>query len=267
MAKKKKEINWKRWHWLRQHLKKAQTTQLPEEPQAKITNFLATIFAAAPIITAAIYLSGMAYQAGEYHIHGLNTSEFPWPADFTLAWGYMQWLDFSKVYLWPLLLYFIPTVLPIIVILIFNVRLRLRWAWHCHQFFSMLYPKVTPRFNKAARIPTPKMFLFFSWLKIFYDRIAILVLPILITLTPALYSLNEGLDAAKLKVQELEAWELDTSPKNEASAKSSLLDKPHIRLACNTTHCAYRLKGGVVKLLRHDQVELVQWTPDQMIDN
>ena len=263
--KKKKEINWVRWHWLRQHLKKARKSPLPEEPQAKITNFLTTIFAAIPIITAGIYLSGMAYHFGECMAHGLQMFEFPWPADFTLAWGYMQWLDAGKLYLWPLF-YVILGIALTIILLLFWVELRLTWAWWCYRLLSIPLPRVVKkRFHKTARTPAPKLFILFAWLKILYDRAAILVIPALLVLLPASSSLKEGHTAA---LEQIKMLEQGTLPPSTDKATSPLLgDTPHLRVMCNTTHCAYRLKGGEMKLIRHDQVKLVQWTPEQNIDN
>lgn len=94
--KKKKEINWERWHWLKQHIKRVRKSPEPEEPQTKMANYLTTIFAAIPLITASIYLSGMAHFFAKCLVYGLNISEFPQPTDVTLATGYFLWLMAGK---------------------------------------------------------------------------------------------------------------------------------------------------------------------------
>lgn len=263
--KKKKEINWEFWRWLRQHLKQARNSPQPEEPKTKIATFLTSVFAAIPIITAGIYLSGMAYHFGESLVDGLNIFEFPWPADLTLAWGYIQWLDASKTYLKPVF-WGIGAIILVTVVLFFCVGIRLRWAWYCHRLFSMRLPKVKKFLRRRAKVPTPRLFIFFIWLKIIYDRFAILIIPALLVLLPAFYSFNEGINSAQARANRLENGHLTTE---DAKALSPLLSgKPHIRLICNSVHCAYRLKGGKVQLIRHDQVEQVTWmVPKDTSDN
>ncbi|WOX50082.1 hypothetical protein R2B70_08940 [Aeromonas sp. XH] len=254
--KKKKEINWERWHWLRQHLKQIRRAPDPIEPQAKITTFLTNVFAAIPVITAGIYLSGMAYHLGECLVDGLEIFEFPWPADLYLAWGYMQWLDAGKIYLKPVF-WGIVAIAFIIVVLFVCVGLRLRWAWYCHRLCSIRLPKVKKFLRRRALVPTPRLFIFFFWLKIIYDRFAILIIPALLVLLPAFFSFNEGISSAQARVDRLENDQLTAE---DAKTQSVLLkDTPHIRLICNGVHCAYRLKGGQVTLVRHEQTEKVTW--------
>lgn len=92
-------------------------------------------------------------------------------------------------------------------------------------------------------------------MKIFYDRFAILLVPPLLALMPAYFSFHQGVEVAKAKIKPVDSVEWST---DRNSTQSALLgDTPHIRLMCNSTHCAYRLKGGKVRLIRHDQVEQV----------
>lgn len=263
--KKHQEINWGRWHWLRQHLKQVRKSPEPKEPQAKIATFLTTVFAAIPIITAGIYLSGMAYHFGECLVDGLEIFEFPWPADLYLAWGYIQWLDAGKIYLKPVF-WGIVAITFIIVVLFLCVGLRLRWAWYCHRLCSIRLPKVKKFLRRRALVPTPRLFIFFLWLKIIYDRFAILVIPAMLVLLPAIFSFNEGFSSAQARAKRLETGQLTTE---DAKAQSPIIgDTPHIRLICNSVHCAYRLQGGQVRLLRHDQVEKVAWkAPKDTSDN
>lgn len=228
----------------------------PEEPQADIAKFLTTIFSAIPIITAVIYLIGMAYHFGECLVNGLDIIEFPWPTDVTLAMGFFQLLNSIKTYVWPISLGAVSIGL-LIVSLLFCPGLRLRWAWFCHRQLSISSPKIRHFFRRRVRIPTPRLFILFVWVKIFYDRFAILLLPPLLALMPAYFSFNQGVEAAEAQIKPVDSAEW-TIEKN--SAQSVLLgDIPHIRLMCNSIHCAYRLKGGRVLLVRHDQVEQVQW--------
>lgn len=74
-----------------------------------------------------------------------------------------------------------------------------------------------------------------------------------------------GEELAKSQITHLEQG---TWPTSEAHSQSLLLgDEPHIRIACNATHCAYRLKEGDTLLLRHDQIEQTRYRPEQATPN
>lgn len=217
-----------------------------------MTSFIAAI----PLITAGLYLSGMAYHYGECSVYGLDIVEFPWPSDIILSTGFLLLSDAMRTFLWPLLGMFL-CVLLLIVTLFFCIRLRLGWAWLCHRISLLKYPKVKRFLRRRAHLPAPRLYLLIIWMKIFYDRFAILVLTPIIVFSLAVFSLNAGKLSAQEQVRILESGELTP---NSSKAISPLLgDTSHIRLVCNTTYCAYRLKGGQTKLVRHDQVKLVQW--------
>lgn len=257
--KKKKEINWVRWHWLRQHLKQARKSSLPEEPQARIAHFMTSFIAAIPLITAGLYLSGMAYHYGECVVYGLDIVEFPWPSDIILSMGFLLLSDAMTTYLWPILGMFL-CVLFLIVTLFFCIRLRLRWAWLCHSISLLKYPKVKRFLRRRAQLPAPKLYKMLIWTKIFYDRFAILILTPAAVFLLSVFSLNAGKAAAHVQVRKLDNGELTSQSRNAISPLIG--DIPHIRLICNNTYCAYRIKGGEIKLIRHDQIELVQWKTD-----
>lgn len=253
--KKNKEINWVRWRWLRQHLKHARKSSLPEEPQAKIVHFMTSFIAAVPLITAGLYLSGMAYHYGECLVYGLDIVEFPWPSDIILSMGFLLLSDAMRIFLWPLLGMFL-CALFLIVTLFFCIRLRLEWAWLWHRISLLKYPKVKRFLRRRAHLPAPRLYLLLIWMKIFYDRFTILVLTPIIVFLLAVFSLDAGKTAAQEQVRILESGVLTP---NSSKAISPLLgDILHIRLVCNATYCAYLLKGGEIKLIRHEQVELVQ---------
>jgi hypothetical protein len=239
--KKRKEINWVRWRWLRQHLKHARKSSLPEEPQAKIAHFMTSFIAAIPLITAGLYLSGMAYHYGECLVYGLDIVEFPWPSDIILSMVFLLLSDAMKTYLWPLIGMFLY-VLFLIVTLFFCIRLRLGWAWLCHRISLLKYPKVKRFYRIRAHLPAPRLYLLLIWTKIFHDRLTILVLTPTIVFLLAVFSLNSGNKAALEQVKKLESAQL-TSQTNKATPPL-LSDAPHIRLMCNTTYCAYSIKVG-----------------------
>lgn len=193
--KKKKEINWVRWHWLRQHLKQARKSPMPDEPKTNITNFLTTTFSAIPLITAAIYLSGMAYHYGECLVYGLDIVEFPWPADITLSMGYLQLMKAFQCYIHLILSLFFGSLI-LIVVLFVSVRLRLRYSWFWHGVKSKHFPKMRRHLRVIAHVPAPRLFLALAWLKLIYDRFAILAVPTLIVLLPVLFSFQQGMNFA-----------------------------------------------------------------------
>ncbi len=76
-----------------------------------------------------------------------------------------------------------------------------------------------------------------------YYKFAFLSLSVLIPVMGALWFFVKGVEEAQTQITRLEQnkW-----PQREAHSQSLLLgDKPHIRIACNASHCAYRLKGVI----------------------
>ncbi|MNV59915.1 hypothetical protein D3C71_1523620 [compost metagenome] len=151
------------------------------------------------------------------------------------------------------------------------IELRLALAWFSHRCSLPLSRTQKLRFRKELRrrvsVPTPRIFFLFTWFKIIYDRFAILVVPSLLVLLLGMYSFSEGKVAATEQAERLERGQL--TAKESTTVHSPLLDQtPHIRLMCNTIQCAYLLKGGLVRLVRHDQVEQVTWmVPKDTSDN
>ncbi len=94
-----------------------------------------------------------------------------------------------------------------------------------------------------------------------YDKFAFLLLSVLIPVMGALWFFVKGVEEAQTQISRLEQ---DKWPQTEAHSQSPLLgDEPHIRIACNTSHCAYRLKGGDTLILRFDQIEETRYRPDK----
>lgn len=257
--KKNKEINWVRWRWLRQHLKHERKSSLPEEPQAKIAHFMTSFIAAMPLITAGLYLSGMAYHYGECLVYGLDIVEFPWPSDIILSMGFLLLSDAMKTYIWPILGMFL-CILFLIVTLFFCIRLRLGWAWLCHRASLLKYPKIKRFLRRRAQLPAPKLYFILICMKIFYDRFAILVLMPIGVFLLAVFSFNTGKEAALEKIKQFENGKFTSESRKVISPL--LGDTYHLRLICNSTYCAYLLKNGVMMLVRHEQIELIQWKPE-----
>ncbi|MBZ6066461.1 hypothetical protein LA374_09620 [Aeromonas schubertii] len=219
--------------------------------------FLTSLFSAIPLFTAALYLSGMAYYYGKCLAHGLDIAEFPQPTDVTLATGYLLWLYAGKVWATTVLLIFLA-IFFVIIVLLCSANLRLSWSWRWHQIISSIHsPRVRRFIRKQARIPAPKLGLVFAWLHILYDRMAILALPALLIMLPAASFFLKGMNESQEQIKQFESGHL--SPQSAQATSPTLGDTPHLRLMCNTMHCAYRFKDGTIKLVRHDQIVQVTW--------
>jgi hypothetical protein len=98
------------------------------------------------------------------------------------------------------------------------------------------------------------------WLKSAYLKFAIFILPPLLVIMTAEHINSMGEELASSQITRLEQG---TWPVSEAHSQSPLLgNEPHIRIACNGTYCAYRLKEGDTLLLRHDQIEQTRYRPE-----
>lgn len=213
-------------------------------------HFVHTLLAATPLLTAAIYLMGMAYHYGYITTFGLDSTEFSFPADTTLLYGFISLIGFIAPYRWWILGGFLTLILGLFVMLFLpTVRLgttqlwqraglRNRILWLAHKLRSRRFSFIITCLDFVVRL---------------YDKFFIVVMPVLLTMLAALYCVPDGAAQAKKEIKQLEKGEGSTS---KLSSTSTMLgDTPHIRIICNTTHCAYRLKEGRTLILRHDQVE------------
>ncbi|MEI4956352.1 hypothetical protein [Aeromonas caviae] len=92
-------------------------------------------------------------------------------------------------------------------------------------------------------------------------KFALFMLPILLVIWASEYTRPMGEKEANKQITLLEQgnW-----PESKAHSQSPLLgDEPHIRIGCNTAHCAYRLKGGDTLILRLDQITETRYRPDK----
>lgn len=251
-----------RWRWLRQHVKKLRAAKPEAEDEGSIWRFVGVVIAAIPALTAATYLLGMAYHYGYTMAFRLDYAEFSPPADYLLVFGLMTTLNILKPWMWPVL-GFIISIFAICTVLIFcpRWRIRLTWWWQT----SWLYRAVRKQTKKKKRYPAPSLRRAFIWLGDNYYKFAFLVLAMLIPVLGAIGFFIQGLKAAQAQIILLEQG---TWPTSEAHSQSLLLgDDPHIRIACNATHCAYRLKGGDTLLLRHDQITQTRYRPEKATPN
>lgn len=213
-------------------------------------HFVHTLLAATPLLTAAIYLMGMAYHYGYISTFGLDSTEFSLPADTTLLYGFISLIGLISPYRWWILgsfitlffglfiMLFLPTVRLGTTQLWQRAGLRNGILWLAHKLRSRRFSFIITCLDFVARL---------------YDKLFIVVMPILLTMLAAIYCVPDGAAQAKKEITKLEKGEGSTS---KLSSTSTMLgDTPHIRIICNTTHCAYWLKDGRTLILRHDQVD------------
>ncbi|CAJ1817677.1 hypothetical protein LMBIIBHN_02870 [Aeromonas salmonicida] len=148
----------------------------------------------------------------------------------------------------------------ILSVLFFKVKWRLTLSWWAIRFFA-LQPIVLKGGEIAHNYPAPFTFNCLIWLKSAYLKFALFILPLLLVVWASEYTKPMGEEEANLQITHLEQgnW-----PLTEAHSQSPLLgDEPHIRIACNNSHCAYRLKGGDTLILRFDQIEQTRYKPEK----
>lgn len=243
-----------RWRWLRQHVKKLRASKPEVEEEGTTWRFVGVVMAAIPALTAATYLLGMAYHYGYTMAFGLDYAEFSPPADYLLAFGLISTLNMLKPWMWPVLGFILSIFLVTITLIVCpRWRISLTWWWQR----SVLYRGLIKRAKQIGGYPAPFLHHVFIYLGNNYNKFAFLFLAVLLPTWGAIGFFIQGLEAAQAQITRLEQgnW-----PISEAHSQSPLLgDDPHIRIACNGSHCAYRLKGGDTLSLRFDQIEQTRY--------
>lgn len=213
-------------------------------------HFVHTLLAATPLLTAAIYLMGMAYHYGYISTFGLDSTEFSLAADTTLLHGFISLISLVSPYRWWFLGGFAILFICLLLMLFLpTVRLDTTQFWQ--------RPWLKKWILCIARKLRSRRFSFIvtclDFVVRLYDKFFIVVMPVLLTMLAALYCVPDGAAQAKKEIAQLEKGD---EPMSKLSSTSTMLgDTPHIRIICNTTHCAYRLKDGRTLVLRHDQIE------------
>lgn len=245
--------------WLKKHLQELRAEKDEDEEKVGMPGFVGIMCALLPLLTAAVYLVGMRYYHGYLHHFGLGYTEFSQPADVTLFHGFFLLLQLFLPYIFPLVMT-VGVLFATLSYLFFKVKWRLTLSWWAIRFFVLL-PIVKKGGRIAHNYPAPFTFSCLIWLKNTYFKFALFMLPILLVIWASEYTRPMGEKEANRQITHLEQgnW-----PLTEAHSQSLLLgDEPHIRIACNASHCAYRLKGGNTLILRFDQIEQTSYKPDK----
>ncbi|WP_247625880.1 hypothetical protein [Aeromonas genomosp. paramedia] len=252
------DLNTLRRRWLKTHLQELRAAKNKEEAKGGMLRFVGILCAAIPLLTSAVYFVGMRYYHGYVGQFGLGSTEFSLPADTTLHLGFYLLIKLSLPFVLPLVLTVVG-LLIMLSVLFFKARWRLTLSWWLFRFFVLL-PVVLKGVKIAHRYPAPFTFDCLIWLKSAYLKFAIFILPPLLVIMTAEHINSMGEELARSQITRLEQG---TWPVSEAHSQSPLLgDEPHIRIACNATYCAYRLKEGDTLLLRHDQIEQTRYRPE-----
>ncbi|MBP8220833.1 MAG: hypothetical protein KAX58_05245, partial [Aeromonadaceae bacterium] len=109
--------------------------------------------------------------------------------------------------------------------------------------------------------PAPFTFNAMLWLRNSIIKLAVFVVPPLLVIMASEHIKPMGEKLARSQITRLEQgnW-----PITEVHSQSPLLgDEPHIRIACNNSHCAYRFKDGDTLILRFDQIEQTRYKPEK----
>ncbi len=245
--------------WLKKHLQALRAVKDEEQEKGTMLAFVGILCALLPILTAAVYFVGMRYYHGYLGQFGLKNDEFSLSPDTTLFHGFYLLIQLFLPYVLPLVTAVAGLFLSL-TFLFFKVKWRLRLSWWLFRFVERL-PIVQEGGKIAHHYPAPFTFHCLSWLKRTYFKFTVFILPPLLVIMASEHIKPMGEELAKDQITLLEQsnW-----PESKAHSQSPLLgDEPHIRIGCNTSHCAYRLKGGDTLILRLDQITETRYQPDK----
>ncbi|AVP83849.1 hypothetical protein [Aeromonas hydrophila] len=251
------DLNTLRRRWLKKHLQELRAAKDEEKEKGGILGFIGILCALIPLLTAAVYFVGMRYYQGYLGQFRLDSTEFSPPADNTLFTGFYLLIQLLLPYVVPVIAA-LGTLFLTLFAMLFTVRWRLTLSWWVIRFF-VLTPLVLKGGKIANNYPAPLTFNIMLWLKSSIFKLAIFIVPPLLVIIASEHLKPMGEELAQKQIDQLEQ---DKWPQTEAHSQSLLLgDKPHIRIACNASHCAYRLKGGDTLILRFDQIEETRYRP------
>jgi len=252
------DLNTLRRRWLKKHLQELRAAKDEDEEKGGMLGFVGILCALIPLLTATVYFVGMRYYQGYLKQFGLDSTEFSPSADITLFTGFYLLLQFLLPYVVPLIAV-LGTLFLALFAMLFAVKWRLTFSWWVIRFF-VLSPLVQKGGKIANNYPAPFTFKSMIWLRNSILKLAVFIVPPLLVIMASEHLKPMGEDLAKKQIAQLEQgnW-----PISEAHSQSPLLgNKPHIRIACNGTYCAYRLMEGDTLLLRHDQIEQTRYRPE-----
>ncbi|TNI68796.1 hypothetical protein [Aeromonas media] len=244
--------------WLKKHLQELRAANNEEEAKGGILGFVGILCALIPLLTATVYFVGMRYYQGYLGQFRLDSTEFSPSADITLFTGFFLLIQLLLPYVVPLLAA-LGTLFLALSIMLFAVKWRLTLSWWVIRFF-VLCPLVLKGGKIANNYSAPFTFNAMLWLGNSIFKLAVFVVPPLLVIMASEHIKPMGEELARSQISSLEQG---TWPVTEAHSQSPLLgNEPHIRIACNGTYCAYRLKEGDTLLLRHDQIEQTRYRPE-----
>lgn len=200
-----------------------------------------------PLIYVMIYIIGFMKYLGHMSAYGLNSTEFQIPVDTVLLWGVLAILPGLKYWLiLPLLL--IGYMIFIISALLAHKPRKIISSW-----LNKLTSKIPkPKKNSPGDLASVKYMIYkadatMTFIIQFFFCFMIIFIPILI----GYISMEQGKDEAKKDKEKFLSLQ-----KHNIYISPELTNAPYMRIACNTTHCAFWNTEGTI-LLRHDQVQKI----------
>ncbi|WP_139738026.1 hypothetical protein [Aeromonas caviae] len=230
-------------------LNKMEPTLLANESTNQTMPFWQKTLLFLPVIYAAIYLIGLMYHIGYLSEFELSPYDFQQPADLILVRGGHSLLSSSAVENPMIPLFFLAfSILTIIYYSTLSIRRskttsiytspKYRRKKHDRMLLELAEEKIkktSDRINKLSPI---------------IDQLIILIVSTFCIVFLLALSLQSGITDAQRQKKKL--YLPDST--NIKIVSSLLNDGPFLRVACNTSHCAYWNNAGTL-ILRHDQVE------------
>lgn len=240
--------------------------KLPKDPDAQVEQpnkaprsllpFLKYLLAALPLMTAAIYLCGMAYHVGYLEAYGLTNDQFPLASDESILLGFV-----SLVRMLHDKMAIVGGAIFGALLLIILASLTAKWRkalWGrtpiprlCNKTILWIESKRPTKEDSAPYIT------WVEWISILYGVFAILTVPTALVCVVALFSFLQGTETAD-KEQKLMAKGYFS--KHLAQVTLVTEEKSMIQIACNASHCAYWDKDGTI-ILRHAQINKTRLVP------
>lgn len=236
--------------------------EIQSEPAANtprsLLPFLKYLLAALPLMTAAIYLCGMAYHVGYLEAYGLTNDQFPLASDESILLGFI-----SLVRMLQNKIFIAGGVIVGMLSLLLLASLTAEWRkalWRktvfpslCRKVISWVESKRPSKENSAPYLS------WFEWLAILYGVFAVLTVPTALVCMVALFSFLQGVDTADDEQKNMAKGYFS---KHQALVTLTTTDNPMILVACNANHCAYWDKDGTA-ILRHDQINKTLLIPKE----
>ncbi|MGY3931189.1 Uncharacterised protein [Aeromonas encheleia] len=220
--------------------------------------FLKYLLAALPLMTAAIYLCGMAYHVGYLEAYGLTNNQFPLATDESILLGFISLVRMLQ----DKILIAAGVIVGMLSLLILA---SMTAKWRKALWRKTLIPNLCSKVSlwvdskRPSKEDSAPYLSWIEWIAILYGVFAVLTVPTALVCAVALFSFLQGVDTAG---EEQKHMAKGYFAKHQAQVTLATKDKPMIQVACNTSHCAYWDEDGTT-ILRHDQINKTLFVPKE----